>query len=282
MGYYKQIDGKKYDGTLLEAAEKAVEGRGDGRISKDDAAQLLQLVKDGDAYTDVEKDTVAYIRDKMKWTDEADEWFRTEIRKWAAARSAGADLPESDEGLRAKIDEILTTVRHQRDQWDGAFATFRAMLEGKMKATARDLLAQAARRERLEFQWKLDALLEDTAPPEPPKPSTAPPAEDLGAPEVVGQEVANPPPQMPGAGGPPPAAGQLSMDDLIPIYDDPRGLLIHRHKLDGRWFLTQVDPQTGQPQTMQLQDAQKSQVQTELAGSPYWLEKSWGGPPIVG
>ena len=29
---------------------------------------------------------MAYIRDNYKWTEEADEWFRTEIRKWAASK----------------------------------------------------------------------------------------------------------------------------------------------------------------------------------------------------
>lgn len=86
MGYYKTIDGKKYDGELLELAEKLTAGGGDGRISKEDAAQLLDAVKDGNAYTDIEKDTMAYIRDNFKWTDAADEWFRTEIRKWAASK----------------------------------------------------------------------------------------------------------------------------------------------------------------------------------------------------
>jgi len=86
MSYYKEIDGKKYDAGLIEAAEKAIEGRGDGRISAADAKSLLAKVKDGGTYTDVEKDTVAYIREKMKWTDDADEWFRTEIRKWAAEK----------------------------------------------------------------------------------------------------------------------------------------------------------------------------------------------------
>lgn len=86
MSYYKTIDGKKYDGELLEAAEKAVAGRGDGRISMEDAKMLLEKVKDGDTYTDIEKDTIAYIRDNFKWTEEADEWFRTEIRKWAATK----------------------------------------------------------------------------------------------------------------------------------------------------------------------------------------------------
>lgn len=86
MGYYKTIDGKKYDGELLELAEKLTAGANDGRISKDDAAQLLDGVKDGDSYTDIEKATVAYIRENFKWTDAADEWFRTEIRKWASSK----------------------------------------------------------------------------------------------------------------------------------------------------------------------------------------------------
>lgn len=86
MGYYKTIDGNKYDGELLELAAKLTEGANDGRISKADAGQLLDGVKDGDSYTDIEKATVAYIRDNYKWTDAADEWFRTEIRKWAASK----------------------------------------------------------------------------------------------------------------------------------------------------------------------------------------------------
>ena len=86
MGYYKTIDGNKYDGELLELAEKLTSGSGDGRLSKEDASQLLDAVKDGDSYTDIEKATVAYIRENYKWTDAADEWFRTEIRKWAATK----------------------------------------------------------------------------------------------------------------------------------------------------------------------------------------------------
>ncbi|KOY85759.1 hypothetical protein AD998_05960 [bacterium 336/3] len=86
MSYYRVIDGKKYDNGLLAAAEEAVKGRGDGRISLDDAKLLLEQVKDGDTYTDIEKDTMEYIRNNFKWTEEADEWFRTEIRKWAATK----------------------------------------------------------------------------------------------------------------------------------------------------------------------------------------------------
>lgn len=86
MGYYKTIDGKKYDGELIELAEKLTAGSGDGRISQADAETLYEAVKDGGVYTDIEKDTVAYLRDHFNWTDAADEWFRGEVRKWAATK----------------------------------------------------------------------------------------------------------------------------------------------------------------------------------------------------
>lgn len=86
MGYYKTIDGEKYDGELIELADKLTAGAGDGRISKADAGELLEAVKDGASYTDIEKATIKYIRENYNWTDAADEWFRTEIRKWAATK----------------------------------------------------------------------------------------------------------------------------------------------------------------------------------------------------
>lgn len=85
-GYYKEIDGKKYDRKLLELADEVTTGRGEYRISKDEAKQLFEAVADGDSYTDIEKDSVKYVRENYEWTDAADEWFRSEIRKWAASK----------------------------------------------------------------------------------------------------------------------------------------------------------------------------------------------------
>ena len=59
-------------------------GKGDGRISLADAQRLIGAVTDGGRYTDVEKETMAYIRENYKFTDEADSWFREEIRRFAA------------------------------------------------------------------------------------------------------------------------------------------------------------------------------------------------------
>ena len=67
MSYYKEIDGKKYDGTLLEAAEKALAGQVDGRIAMADSENLYKVVRDGDTCTDFEKETVHYIRENMNW-----------------------------------------------------------------------------------------------------------------------------------------------------------------------------------------------------------------------
>ncbi len=41
---------------------------------------------DSDAYTDIEKATMRYIRDNYKFTEAGDEWFRTEVRRIAAKR----------------------------------------------------------------------------------------------------------------------------------------------------------------------------------------------------
>jgi len=86
MSYYKVVGGKKMDGHLLELAVKVVKGQGDGRISKLDGAVLLKAVTDAGVYTDVEKDTVDYIRSNFKWTEGADDWFRTQVSIWAGAK----------------------------------------------------------------------------------------------------------------------------------------------------------------------------------------------------
>jgi hypothetical protein len=84
--YYKTIDGVNYDREMLAIADAVTEGQGDGRISVDDARKLIAAVTDGGRYTDTEKATMAYIRDHYKFTPEADEWFREEIRRWAASK----------------------------------------------------------------------------------------------------------------------------------------------------------------------------------------------------
>ncbi|MBN8220015.1 MAG: OmpA family protein [Spirochaetes bacterium] len=84
--YYTVIRGKKYDRRMLELAEGLTKGRGDGRISVTDAKNLLRVVKDSNNYSATEKQTMEYIRKHYKFTKEGDEFFRSEIRKWAAGK----------------------------------------------------------------------------------------------------------------------------------------------------------------------------------------------------
>lgn len=88
--YYKKIKGKNYDAKLLKLADTSVKGKGDGRISLKDAKKILGAVKDSSDYTDIEKNTMKYIRDSYSFTPEANAWVRTEIRKWAAAKKTPA------------------------------------------------------------------------------------------------------------------------------------------------------------------------------------------------
>jgi hypothetical protein len=81
MSYYKTINGKKMDGAIIDAAEEAVSGAHDGRISKADAEKILKVSKDAGKITDVEKATLAYVHKNYKWTEAAEKWFAEAIKK---------------------------------------------------------------------------------------------------------------------------------------------------------------------------------------------------------
>tara|TARA_Y100001954_G_C15622080_1_gene508300 strand:+ start:371 stop:655 length:285 start_codon:yes stop_codon:yes gene_type:complete len=86
--FYKQIDNKKYSRRLLDAADKCVEGQGNGRIGIEDAEYLFDVLEKDGKYTDLEKDTLAYIRANYRWTITGDASLRGAIRVWAATRGA--------------------------------------------------------------------------------------------------------------------------------------------------------------------------------------------------
>ena len=85
--FYKQINGVKYSRKLIEWAEGAVAGQGDGRISTEEAKELFEFLSSDNRYSDLEKKTIKYIRENYNWTDAADSFLRDTIRKWAAQRS---------------------------------------------------------------------------------------------------------------------------------------------------------------------------------------------------
>ncbi|ABZ92793.1 OmpA-family protein [Leptospira biflexa serovar Patoc strain 'Patoc 1 (Ames)'] len=105
--YYRTISGKQYDNELLEIAEKATK-RSKAPIGKNVAKTLFDAIKDGGDYTDVEKRTVKYIRDKFQFSPEADEYLRSEIRKWAAKISVPAAKKKSQSKSSTKSKSSRT------------------------------------------------------------------------------------------------------------------------------------------------------------------------------
>jgi len=106
----------------------------------------------------------------------------------------------------------------------------------------------------LELRWEVDEVIEAITPPPEPEPA-----------EEEEEEEAPADPNAP-----------LSSADLDLVYDDPRGLLLHKAKKADRWFATQRNPQTGQPQTFELHPQEVEQLKQQLAGSPYWVLGSGG------
>lgn len=98
----------------------------------------------------------------------------------------------------------------------------------------------------LELKWEIQEVIDALTPPPPPE-------------EKPAEEVADDPNRP------------LTAADLDLVYDDPRGLMLHRTKKGDRWFATQRDPRTGQPQTFELHPAEVQQLRTQLHGSPFWV-----------
>eukprot|EP00456_Euglypha_rotunda_P039657 TRINITY_DN3055_c0_g1_i4.p1 TRINITY_DN3055_c0_g1~~TRINITY_DN3055_c0_g1_i4.p1 ORF type:complete len:163 (-),score=45.95 TRINITY_DN3055_c0_g1_i4:18-506(-) len=85
-GIYIMINKKRYDRGMYEAAEAAP--KLDGKIGMEDAKKILKEALDGHQYTTVEKNTMRYIRENYKFTDEADEHIRKAVASFAAKKAA--------------------------------------------------------------------------------------------------------------------------------------------------------------------------------------------------
>jgi hypothetical protein len=162
------------------------------------------------------------------------------------------------EHIDALISEIKTA---DEDRIEAIKAELITACSGEQGKRVREHIENDMKSLVLVIQWELEEVLEATAPtppkaPEPePQPEPVPEAEPEAEPEAL---------DAPAEGAP------LTAADLDMVYDDPRGLVLHRTKDGKRWFATQVNPNTQAPQTFELHPQEIKQLQTELAGSPYW------------
>jgi len=68
---YQSIDGVKYEKELLDLAKAHTTGSGEGKLSKDEVADLFKSANDGQGVTDTEKRTLEYIRKSFEFTEAA-------------------------------------------------------------------------------------------------------------------------------------------------------------------------------------------------------------------
>jgi len=155
------------------------------------------------------------------------------------------------------VDTLISTLRQAPyNGRDTIKKDLVALALGDNGSAVREHLHSVKKGELLELQWEIDDVLEESAPPPvDPPPSNDPPE----APPEPATEAESVDPNAP-----------LTAADLDLVYDDPRGLMLHKSKVGDRWFATQVDPQTGQPQTFELHAHELEQLKAQLQGSPYW------------
>jgi len=109
---YKTIDGVKYEKELLDLATEHTTGKGEGKLSKDEVAELFKSASDGNGVTETEKVTLQYIRQNYEFTDAAakdfDEAFAklaTEEKAEVKPNSAKSSEGSKAESLKEKADE---------------------------------------------------------------------------------------------------------------------------------------------------------------------------------
>ncbi len=81
------------DARLIEKAEDLINGGGDGRISKDDAELLFQMIVDDNKFTEVEEQTIEFILGRYRWTEAARTQLKDRIKVWTK-NGGGARKPQ--------------------------------------------------------------------------------------------------------------------------------------------------------------------------------------------
>ena len=113
---FMEIKGKKYDRELIETAQELTEK--EEEIKLEGSKKLFLKMKDYGDYTDIEKRTVSYIRKEFKFTSEADQWLRSEIRRWGATRNKETKDPTSSELKKKTVVSAVFTNLKDAYNWD--------------------------------------------------------------------------------------------------------------------------------------------------------------------
>ena len=115
---FEVIEGKRYDKELIKVAEDLANDNEE--ITIEGSKKLFTRIRDYDDYTQIEKQTVAYIRKKYKFTAEANQWLRKEIRKWASTKTRGKNVNDPTSADFKDNTQISFVFNNLKDayRWD--------------------------------------------------------------------------------------------------------------------------------------------------------------------
>ena len=115
---FEVIEGKRYDRELIKVAKDLTNSNEE--ITIEGSKKLFTRIRDYDDYTQIEKQTVAYIRKKYKFTAEANQWLRKEIRKWASTKTRGKNVNDPTSADFKDNTQISFVFNNLKDayRWD--------------------------------------------------------------------------------------------------------------------------------------------------------------------
>ena len=117
-----------------------------------------------------------------------------------------------------------------------------ALANEQGKKSVVSILESCKKKELLKVQWQIEDVLDILNPPKK-------------AEEVVDD----------------PSTRRLRMSEIELRYADPRGLRLYSSKVDERWVIMRMDPQTGGMMQQEIDGEKAFMLQQQLAGSPYWI-----------
>ena len=92
MSYYQFIDGKKFDRSLLEAAEAVIEGKSINKFSINDAERIYGAFLADGKLTASERRTLNYLIQNYPWTIRAKKWIVNELNAVPISKEESAEL----------------------------------------------------------------------------------------------------------------------------------------------------------------------------------------------
>ena len=116
MNYYRIINGKRYEASLLNSAEFYTRGKGDGRISEEEARILWRQALDGGRLTETEERTLVYLMENFNFTEKAKDVFQEALSE---EQEKLVSYYQVIDGLRYDRKILVEAEKRTQGQGDG-------------------------------------------------------------------------------------------------------------------------------------------------------------------